>query len=317
MQIAERWWLPRPLKSFVTDALSTVRPMTMADAESVTLLARRAYPDTSTAGGEPQLATWTANPDLNAPDAKIGPVQLVRHIIGTDPDGCFVLSDDGDLQGAVMTASREGLLALAMLAVEPQSRSQGVGTSLIEPISWLLDASPRSLAVVSGVPDSIGLLFRLGFDVHPALRAEGVVDRSRLPELGSIREGTAADRSLCEAIDRRMRGASRGPDHELFASAGRLFVAESGRGQGYAYARDNGSPMTVAATQTNLARELLFACLALGSPGLPARVSNLTSEQRWAYDVVRSVGLELHVAGPVMVRGMGLPAPYLAHDVLG
>lgn len=317
MQIAERWWRPGPLKPTVTDASLTVRPMTMADAESVTWLARRAYTATSSTGSEPQLAPWAENPDLNGPAAKVRPVQLVRHIIGTDPNGCFVLIDQGNLKGAVMTASREGLLALAMLAVAPQSRSQGVGTSLIEPVSSLIDGSPRSMAVVSGVPESIGFLFRLGFDVHPALRAEGVVDRSQLPELSNIREGTAADRSLCEAIDRRMRGASRGPDHELFESAGRLFVAESGRGQGYAYARDNGSPMTVAATQTNLARALLFACLASGSPGTPARVSNLTGEQRWAYDVVRSVGLELYVAGPVMVRGMGLPAPYLPHDVLG
>lgn len=295
----------------------TVRAMDPDDLAQVLKIAKRAYRETlsdlpMSRGIEP----WADRPAEDDDGERITPLDMAQHILGTDPDTCLVLEEDGSLRAAVMAINREGMFVMSLTAVAPKAQGKGYAQSLMAPIHELIETFSRSLGVVRA-HETIRILFPWNYDVHPAMRAEGEIDRGRLPAVRSVRDGVADDRDLCVAVDRRMRGASRGADHDLLMARSRLFVAESGTASGYAYAHPNGSPLTVAATTTALARDLLVACLASGDAGSVALVRNITGEQRWAFDVVRRLGLTLHLAGPVVVRGMALPAPYLPHDSLG
>ncbi|WP_194291544.1 GNAT family N-acetyltransferase [Cumulibacter manganitolerans] len=299
-------------------AVDLVRPMTLDDLPRVVKIARRAYDEDITdmqdvRGLEPWADPKNASDQLGD---RITSHDLGKHILATDPDLCLVVEDGGKIRGASMAINREGTIIMSMTAVPPKHQGQGYAAALIEHLRTLTDNHLRSMAVVRAA-ETIRTLFPWNFDVHPSMRAEGVVDRSRLPATSNVRPGGPDDLDLLEMVDRRLRGAARGADHTLLMKGARLFVAEDRSARGYAYAHPNGSPLTVAATTTALARELLFECLGSGDDGRPAAVRNITGEQRWAFDVVRRLGMDLHIAGPVTVRGMALPAPYLPHDSLG
>lgn len=295
-----------------------VRQMTTDDIAQVVKIARRAYDEDITELQDVRgLEPWA---DPKKPDESLGvrisPRDMASHILSTDPTLCLVLEDAGKIRAASMAINREGMLVMSMTAVPPKHQGQGYATALAAHLRDLLDAHMRSLAVVRA-QETIRTIFPWNFDVHPAMRAEGVVDRAGLPALEFVREGAAEDLDLAIAVDRRLRGASRERDHELLMGGSRLLVAEDRKNRGYAYCHPDGSPLTVGATSSKLARELLFGCLATGGSERPAVVRNITGEQRWAFDVVRAAGMDLHIAGPMAVRGMALPAPYLPHDALG
>lgn len=301
-----------------TPTVDLVRQMTADDIDRVVKIARRAYDEDITdmqdvRGLEPWADPKTT--DKQVAD-RITSHDMARHIMSTDPELCLVLEDGGKIRAASMAINREGMIVMSMTAVPPKHQGQGYATALAAHLRELLDAHMRSMAVVRA-QETIRTIFPWHFDVHPAMRAEGVVDRARLPRLEHVREGSADDLDLAIAVDRRLRGASRERDHELLLNGSRLFVAEDKKGRGYAYCHPNGSPLTVGSTSSKLARELLFACLASGTSDRPSAVRNITGDQRWAFDVVRTAGLDLHIAGPVAVRGMAIPTPYLPHDALG
>ncbi|WP_106349424.1 GNAT family N-acetyltransferase [Antricoccus suffuscus] len=287
------------------------------DLAQVVKIAKRAYKETFSDLQESRgIEPWSDRRADAEEGERITSLQLAEHILKTDPETCLVLEESGSIKAAVMAMNREGMFVMSLTAVAPKAQGKGYAQSLMQPMHQMVDTFPRSLGVVRA-DETIRFLFPWNYDVHPAMRAEGAIDRGRLPVIRSVRDGDDSDRELCVTTDRRLRGASRGPDHDLLAASSRLFVAEQGTAYGYAYAHPNGSPLTVAASSTALARELLVGCLASGESGSVALVRNITSEQRWAFDVVRRLGMSLHLAGPVVVRGMALPAPYLPHDALG
>lgn len=294
-----------------------IRQMTEDDIDRVVKIARRAYDEDITDMQEVRgLEPWADPKRRDESGPRISSRAMTRHILSTDPTLCLVLEDEGKIRAASMAINREGTIVMSMTAVPPKHQGQGYATALAAHLRTLLDSHMRSLAVVRA-QETIRTIFPWNFDVHPAMRAEGAVDRSALPRLEMVRDGSADDLDLAISVDRRMRGASRERDHELLLGGARLFVGEDKKNRGYAYCHPDGSPLTVAASSSKLARELLFACLASGSGDRPAVVRNITGEQRWAFDVVRAAGMDLHIAGPVAVRGMALPNPYLPHDALG
>ena len=50
-----------------------------------------------------------------------------------------------------------------------------------------------------------------GFDLHPQMFLTGTVDRSAIPVVEKVREGTAGDIELMDSLDRRARGAGARP----------------------------------------------------------------------------------------------------------
>lgn len=302
----------------VTAPTELVRPMVRSDIDQVLKIARHAYVEPVNQTEYDGLDPWADSARQAVEGDRIAPRDMARHILRTDPALCLVLEEDGKIRGAVMAVDREGLVVMSMVAVRPKHQGRGYAEAMLAHIRTVLDSHSRAMAVARAT-ESIELLFPWNFDIHPAMRAAGPIDRSKLPAVHSVRDGDESDLDFITALDRRLRGAARGPDHELFLANARLHVVKDkkGKGTGYAYAYPNGSPVTLVATSTTAARELLVTCLAGSSSGDVPLISNITGEQRWAFDVARRLGMVLHLAGPVIVRGMALPTPYLAHDALG
>jgi hypothetical protein len=125
----------------------------------------------------------------------------------------------------------------------------------------------------------------------------------------TVREGSAADLALTEAVDRAVRGAAHGSDIEnMLAGRARMLVVED---RGYAIARQ-GDLFLLAATDDDAARDLLRAVIATAPEDESVRISWITSAQGWAVDVVLDAGLELKVHGALFLRGdVGPFRPYI------
>src|SRR5207245_3101065 len=93
----------------------------------------------------------------------------------------------------------------------------------------LTNAEPDQPAVIlsSRDPRAIHRYASAGFDLYPQMRATGQVASSRLrrPEL-PVRDGTPADFAMANEVDVVVRGAPRGPDHEILASVGPVVVVD-------------------------------------------------------------------------------------------
>jgi hypothetical protein len=139
----------------------------------------------------------------------------------------------------------------------------------------------------------------------------GTVDRSTIPVVEKVREGSAGDVELMDSIDRRTRGAAHGPDHEVMLRLWRLVVSDTSTGSGYAYVDTGGRVQLLAATNRRTASRLLWEGLA-ASEG-PVEVGHVTAANEWAVDVGMAARLDLHQEGYLALRDMRPPAPYLHH----
>jgi hypothetical protein len=153
-----------------------------------------------------------------------------------------------------------------------------------------------------------------GFSLHPQMYLRGTLDRSAIPVVEKVRDGSAADFELMDSIDRRTRGATHGPDHAWLLSAFRLVVSDTSTGSGYAFHAFDGTPMLLAATNRRTAAQLLWECLAVS--GETAYVPHVTAANEWAIDVGLAARLDLHQAGYLGLRNLRPPTPYLHHGSL-
>lgn len=239
---------------------------------------------------------------------------LVEHLASSDPAGCWVADEDGDMSGAVLSTRRDLLWCLSALAVR---RSVSVvGPRLLEAALSYSRGCLRGMAVLPDDPPTARLVRMAGFLLHPTMRLSGQVDRSALPLAEGVREALDGDRALVDSVDRRVRGAARGPDHGLLGAGAGLLVCDLTTGSGYAYHRA-GSPIALGATTREVARRLLWSVLARSAPASRVEVARLSAEQDWAVDVGLAAGLGVHVGGFLALRHMRPPAPYLPAAMLG
>jgi hypothetical protein len=153
-----------------------------------------------------------------------------------------------------------------------------------------------------------------GFALHPSVAASGTIRRSRLVATPQVRDGNDADLELVARIDRRVRGSAHGPELSLLLEESRLAVVPD---RGYALVRPNGVAI-VAALDEDTATQLLVAGLAATPEGATVDVNWMTGAQQWAIRTCTDLGLELHPAGAVMVRGSPGPlAPYIPNGAFG
>lgn len=188
-----------------------------------------------------------------------------------------------------------------------------MGRLLLERAAEHGRACLRGMITVSGDPAAARRYRKAGFSLHPTMRLTGPVDRAGLLDAGSIpvHPGNATHRELLDSIDRRLRGAAHGPDHQLMlAHYDELLVADTVFGSGYCY-RLGGSVKLLAATSKRLAVRLLREALARVPEDTEATVGFLTAEQEWAVDVGLELGLSLTNRGYLALRGMRPPVPYL------
>ncbi|MFI6446501.1 GNAT family N-acetyltransferase [Kitasatospora sp. NPDC050543] len=280
---------------------------TEADAQAVLAIGRAAF----------------QGPDARTPDGLQGPAPdpvagarhraRTRHLVQTDPAGCWIAEQDGAPVGTALSLRREGVWILALFAVLPSAQGKGVGRLLLERAATHGRGCLRGMLCASPSPAAARRYRQAGFTLHPAMLLTGRVDRAGLLDPGDIpvHPGNATHLHLLDSVDRRARGAAHGPDHAfMLGHFEELLIADSLAGSGYCY-RDGGEVKLLAATSKRIAARLLREALARVPEGADARVEFLTAEQEWAVDVGLEVGLSLDTRGYLALRGMRPPSPYL------
>jgi hypothetical protein len=145
--------------------------------------------------------------------------------------------------------------------------------------------------------------------LSPQMRMVGVVDRSTLPALTGLRDGTIDDVEWMNRLDGTIRGAGHG-DHHFMVERVRLVVSASPRRRGYVYIDDRGRPALLAADREETAQDLLWEALA--STERETLVNCITTANHWAIDVGLAARLDIDQEGYLALRGMPEPRPYLA-----
>jgi GNAT superfamily N-acetyltransferase len=287
-----------------------VRPARDADLAAMADLTARAY-------HEVDLRTYQRawpEPVLRPPERHTFWIARTRHVLATDPAGCWVAEVDGEVVGCALSRVRELMWILSSFAVLPEHQGLGIGTQLLGRAMSHGSGCLRAMFASSADPRAVRRYRQAGFTLHPQMFLRGVVDRTALPVVDRVREGSASDVDLMDSVDRRTRGAAHGPDHQPLLGQFRLVVADRSTGSGYAYADlHDGTPVLLAATNRRTASDLLWECLAGGAPGSRVEVHHITTANEWALDVGLAARLEVHQSGYLALRHMQPPAPYLHH----
>jgi GNAT superfamily N-acetyltransferase len=269
-----------------------------------------------TAEGFYELDVRTHQRDLPEPtmrpDAK---AELWRrrmaHILRHDPGGCWVAEDDSGLVGVAAALRRDLTWILATFVVRPGRQGRGVGKSLLDAALAYGGGCLRGMLAASADPKAARRYRQAGFTLHPWMFLTGRVRRDRLPVVERVREGSLGDVDLMNSLDRQIRDAAHGVDHELLAASYPLLVVDRSTGSGYAYVEPGGGPYLLAATNRRTAADLLWATLAATPPDEPCTVSHVSAANEWAVDVGMAAGMSLYTSGYLALRSMKPPLPYL------
>jgi GNAT superfamily N-acetyltransferase len=284
-----------------------VRPMTAADVPEVERLTDAAFFD---------LEERTHRPGWPAP-ARRSPRQAeewaakAAHDLRHDPGGCWVAEDRTGLLGAAISKRRETTWLLATYAVRPGVQGRGVGRPLLDAALSHGVGTLHGMIASSEDPAAVRRYRLAGFTLHPSMLLWGSVPREVLPVLDRVREGSVGDRDLLDSVDRQVRGAAHGVDHEVLQGTYRLVVVDRSTGSGYAYVRPAGGTYLLAATNRRTATDLLWEALAATTPGEPLAVDHVTAANEWAVDVGMACRMELWTRGYLALRGLKPPTPYL------
>jgi GNAT superfamily N-acetyltransferase len=241
-------------------------------------------------------------------------IERTQHFLRTDPGGCWVAEDDSGMVGMATSYRRETLWCLATYAVLPGRQGQGIGKPLLAAAMQHGRACTRGMLSSSSDSKAVRVYHQAGFALHPQMSLTGTLDRSVLPVIEKVREGTASDIDLMDSLDRGARGAGHGPDHELMLRTWRLLVSDTSTGSGYAYLNERGQLALLAASNRRTAIRVLWAALADGPEQIT--VSHVTGANQWVLDVGFAARLELHQEGYLGLRGMKPPAPYVHNGAL-
>ncbi|MGY2874513.1 putative N-acetyltransferase YhbS [Marmoricola sp. URHA0025 HA25] len=238
------------------------------------------------------------------------------HLVGTDPAGCWVAEQDGQMVGFATSFRRDLIWFLATYAVRPDLQGAGLGRALLDASLTHARGCLRGMLSSSRDPRAFRRYRLAGFTLHPQMYLVGGVDRTAIPVVEHVREGDESDFALLDSLDRQRRDAAHGPDHAILLSQNRLVVVDRPSGAGYAYIAADGKPAVVCASDRRTASELLWEAVASAPPDATLTVPHLTAANEWAIDVGLAAGLAVHTAGYLAVRGMKPPAPYLHHGAL-
>lgn len=238
---------------------------------------------------------------------------IARHLIHTDPEGCWVAEHGGRPIGLALSARRELTWLLTGFGVAPHAEAAGTTRALLEAAQHYGRGCLRAIAWAGPEPGLARTYREAGFTLHPTMTLTGIVDRSAVPSLRHVRDARSGDRDLMDSLDRRVRGSAHGPDHEVLGALYHAVVVDRPGSSGYAYAAPTG-PVLVAATDRRTAAALTWECLA-AAPGAVA-VPRVTAANEWAVDVGHAAGLSLGVDGYLCLRHLKPPAPYLPHETL-
>ncbi|GAB3197380.1 GNAT family N-acetyltransferase [Nocardioides hungaricus] len=287
-----------------------IRPMTpddVVDAERVSDESFFALDTASRRPGEPA-------PERRTPPHREVWTERTRHLVRTDPGGCWVAEDESGIVGIATSLRREVLWCLATYAVLPGRQGQGIGRPLLAAALQYGRGCTRSMLSASGDARAARIYHQAGFELHPQMSLTGPLDRAVLPVVEKVREGSASDIDLMDSVDRGTRGAGHGPDHQLMVGLWPLLVSDTSTGSGYVYLSERGSPALLAASNRRTATRLLWAALAEGAAQVDLR--HVTGANQWVLDVGFAARLTLRQEGYLGLRGMKPPAPYVHSGAL-
>lgn len=239
-----------------------------------------------------------------------------RHLLATDPAGCWVAEADGQVVGFATSLVRELMWILASYAVRPGLQGRGLGRGLLDAALHHGRGCLRGMLNASDDPQALRRYAVAGFRLTPQLLLHGRVERSVLPVVRHVRDGTPGDRDLLDSLDRRTRGAAHGPDHDIIGRELRLLVTDRPAGSGYAYVTPAGVPILLAASTRRAATALTWEALAASDPDAPVEIGHVSPANHWAVDLAMAARLGVHSRGFLALRRMKEPAPYLPHPTL-
>ena len=286
------------------------RPMTTTDVSLAERLSAESFYDLDL-----RTASASLPPPELRPASRAGSwVARTEHFLRTDPGGCWVAEDDSGMVGMVTSINRELTWILATYAVRPGLQGQGLGKALLAVALDHGRGCLRGMLSSSSDPKAVRRYRLAGFSLHPQMYLTGTVDRSAIPVVDKVRDGSASDIDLMDSVDRLIRGAAHGPDHPLMIGLWNLLVSETSTGSGYAYVDERGGVALLAATNRRTATRLLWEALARSDSSTP--IGHVTAANEWAVDVGLAARLELHTEGYLGLRGMKPPTPYLHSGAL-
>ena len=235
----------------------------------------------------------------------------MEHMLRHDPGGCWVADDHTGVIGVAAALKRDVTWVLATYAVRGGLQGRGVGRQLLDAALSHGAGCLRGMLSSSEDPKAVRRYRLAGFTMHPAMFCMGKVARDLLPVVERVRDGSAGDIDLMNSVDRQVRDAAHGVDHELLTSTYRLVVVDRSTGSGYAYVEPGGGPYLLAATNRRTATDLLWETLAASSPEEPCTIGHISAQNEWAIDVGMAARMDLNLSGYLGLRGMKPPMPYL------
>lgn len=235
----------------------------------------------------------------------------LEHLLVNDAPGCWVAEDETGMVGIASSLRRETWWGLSSYFVRGDRQGTGIGSRLMEATLTHSQGAVRGLICSTHDPKAVRRYRQAGFTLHPTMIAWGMVERSLLPVVHHVRDGSAADLDLCDSLDRQTRGAGHGVDHPLILDEHPLLVVDGTTGSGYCYVNGSGGPYLLAASNHRTAQRLLWESLARTSPDVAVQVRYLSAEQEWAVDVALAARLEIHSRGYLAYRFMKPAAPYV------
>lgn len=233
----------------------------------------------------------------------------IRHLLSTDPGGCWVAEHDGRVEGVALALVREGVWGFSLFGVAAALQGRRVGRDLFARC-WEYGAGADGHIILSSTnPQAMGIYARTGLPIRPCVAAAGIPDLSRAPDVGDVVEAGAAGLDLADAIGRELRGAGHGRDLPVpMAHGARLLVFED---RAFAVARGSNLIM-LGARDAHAAQHMLWAVLVTAGPGATVNVDFLTAGQDWALPVCLDAKLALSPDGPMFAGGaLGPLAPYV------
>ncbi len=290
----------------------TIRPMTPSDVPAAERLSNDGFHELDVRMHRP---SWPAPQSRSSAGAERW-TERTLHFLRTDPGGCWVADDESGMVGFATSFVRDTTWFLATYVVRSGLQGRGIGKQVLDAALQHGRGCLHGMLAASADPKALRRYHLAGFEMHPQMFMTGILDRSAIPVVEKVREGSAADTDLMNSLDRQVRGAAHGPDHELLLRTWRLIVSDTTTGSGYAYLGDRDTVLLLAASNRRTATRLMWAGLADAPADKPVNVTHITSANQWAIEIGMAARLELHQDGYLGLRGMKPPAPYVHNGAL-